>query len=410
MDLDLVLLKRKSCRQYLKDIVPRDLIEKLIFASSLAPVSCNLQLTQYVVVDSEEILNKLISEVSYKFAYAPSCIVVLQDIRFMGERYAGVMSAGMAVQNILLKATDLGLSTCSMAGFGGDDRIKKILNIPDHLKILLIISVGYPDDSVYSTNTQRLSTKERFSFDKYNGLNTINDSLDLDNQSIRDVVDYRRRISSVYMDRFRLNTYKESYYTQFYNYLDQNVLAGLNKGKLIDIISYDGVFLRDIFEHKINEKLDIYTSDYLSNNLDFFEKSFGFKTVKISDKNELITEDVFDVATLVFQLQFTPKVGDLLKSVRSKMNKSSIFVVSVIHEIWYKKIIIKIMNFYKTFFLREKMNVYENNRFYKIGPVKNYTPNKTVSLFETNGFKIKDKYIKKLDRGNLLGIYIFIKS
>jgi nitroreductase len=410
MDLDLALLKRRSCRQYIKNTVPRDLIEKLIYASSLAPVSCNLQLTQYVVVDDVDILNTLTNNVSYKFAYAPSCIVVLQDIRFLGERYSGIMSAGMAVENLLLKATDLGLATCSMAGFDGDNKIKKILNIPDHLKILLVISLGYCDDSVYTAQIQRLPTGQRFSFNNYEGLVTMNSSLNLDEHSIADVIDYRRRISPVYMDRFRLNSYRESYYVQFYDYLNEKVFIDYKKAKLIDLVSYDGVFIKEIFERDKKNRLDVYASDYLNNNLSFFEKQFGFKTVEISDKNKVITEEVFDIITFAFQLPFTPKIEDLLESVYSKMKDKSVFVVSVIHESWYKRLIIKMVNFYKVLFLRKKSNIYENNRFYKTGPVKYYTSKKIVKLFKENGLKIKSKYIKNLGKGNSLGIYIFIKS
>jgi nitroreductase len=157
MELTEIFNKRRSYRQYLEKPVSLELIDELIKASSFAPVSCNLQLTQYIVVTDKEILDRLGKDVSYKFKYAPCSIIVLQDSRFSIERYSGIMSAGMAVENILLKAVELGLGTCPMAGFKKDKIIKKILNIPGYMDIVLAISVGYSDPSFNMADMQRIS-------------------------------------------------------------------------------------------------------------------------------------------------------------------------------------------------------------------------------------------------------------
>src|SRR3989344_6232320 len=110
MNLDEVFKKRRSIRHYLDKPVPREIIHKLIEATQLAPNSCNMQLVRYIVIDHGELLRELRKKVSYKFAYSPCAILVVSDSRITVERKSAVMSAGMAVENLLLKAVDLGLS------------------------------------------------------------------------------------------------------------------------------------------------------------------------------------------------------------------------------------------------------------------------------------------------------------
>jgi nitroreductase len=56
-----------------------------------------------------------------------------------------VLSIGAAVENILLSAVSKGLATCWTSGFMfGEEKIKKILEIPEDVRLLTIIALGYP--------------------------------------------------------------------------------------------------------------------------------------------------------------------------------------------------------------------------------------------------------------------------
>src|SRR3989338_8968832 len=145
MELFDILKKRRSVRKYENKKVGRDLIAELIKAAQLSPVSCNLQLTQYVVVDDEDLLARLGKDVSYKFRYSPTTVVVLVDSRITVERSSAITTAGMAIENMILRAIELGLATCPMAGFGKDEVIRRVLGIPDHMDIVLLLAVGYQD-------------------------------------------------------------------------------------------------------------------------------------------------------------------------------------------------------------------------------------------------------------------------
>jgi nitroreductase len=64
-----------------------------------------------------------------------------------GERGSKYLrqQAGAALQNFLLKINEAGLGTCWVGHFY-DDKIKRLLNIPEHEEIEAIFPIGYPNE------------------------------------------------------------------------------------------------------------------------------------------------------------------------------------------------------------------------------------------------------------------------
>lgn len=375
MDFSTLLRKRRSHRHYLKTPVPRESLIKMVRAAQVAPVSCNLQLTQYVIVDDPEVLRSLTSSASYKFSYSPSIVLVLHDERFTRVRSSGIMSAGMAVENMLLKAEELGLGTCPMAGFDGDRAVRKILGIPKHLSLLLIISVGFPDLGPQRiSSVPRLPTDKVFSFNTYGPLSSLNDSPRLRNHSVSDIVDYRARIAPVYLDRFRLNSIGNAYYADAFLAFREMVGSRATRGgTLVDLLSYDGVFLKALIENRVGEIYSIIHSDYLEVVRTFFTDFFGTRGEAVSEKNSLdsVPSDSVDVATLVFKAEFTPALGALLEDSERFLKSGGILFVALYSESWHRRLFRQIKTLIRVHLLKGKVNLYEGNPFYKAGPFKN---------------------------------------
>ncbi|MEM2135986.1 MAG: nitroreductase family protein [Candidatus Freyarchaeota archaeon] len=56
-----------------------------------------------------------------------------------------ILSVGAAVENFLLSAVSKGLAACWTAGFMfAEEKIKKILEIPEDVRLISIIALGYP--------------------------------------------------------------------------------------------------------------------------------------------------------------------------------------------------------------------------------------------------------------------------
>ncbi len=82
------------------------------------------------------------------------------EIAREGKEYY-LFDAGLAMENILLAATDLGLATHPMTGFN-EAEIKKILKIPDDFRVIAATPLAYPLEGSYNqASKERLSQRER---------------------------------------------------------------------------------------------------------------------------------------------------------------------------------------------------------------------------------------------------------
>ena len=156
MELREVMQKRKSIRQYLTTPVEEEKVKAMIEAAILAPTWKNAQEIRYYVAVSEEkrqaVLDALVEGNRKKTQNAPVFLisaVILNRAGFQKDGSAdnelgngwGCYDLGLQNENLILKATDLGLSTLIM-GLREADRLREILNIPETETIVSVIAVG----------------------------------------------------------------------------------------------------------------------------------------------------------------------------------------------------------------------------------------------------------------------------
>lgn len=190
-----VITKRRSIRKFKKDPVPDEVIEQLLEAARLAPSGSNIQPWRFVVVTSDEVKKKMDEVTPYKFALkAPVLFVCCSDLSSFKTRPARVkelletgaftdvemddpnsgkydsnvgksisisgylaMNVAIAIEHIVLRATDLGLGTCWI-GRVDSDKTKKILGLGDDLQVTMLLPVGYPAQE--PSQRPRLSKEE----------------------------------------------------------------------------------------------------------------------------------------------------------------------------------------------------------------------------------------------------------
>jgi len=100
---------------------------------------------------------------------APAIIVACADPkkawkRNDGEEYWKV-DAAIAMQNLVLAATELGLGACWIAVFN-EKAVKKTLNIPKHIRVVAMTPLGYPDEDKGPV-TDRKTLNEIVHFEKW---------------------------------------------------------------------------------------------------------------------------------------------------------------------------------------------------------------------------------------------------
>jgi len=148
VDILNLLKSRRSVRIY-KDLpVPKDLLLQILEAGRWAPTGANLQPWHFIIVTAQE-TRKRIGEVA-KFFFIKSShverapvVLVLGFDKRKGKygRYDVTLAGG----NMITMATSIGLGTCWIGAFD-EQRVKEILHIPEHIEVIGLITLGYPEE------------------------------------------------------------------------------------------------------------------------------------------------------------------------------------------------------------------------------------------------------------------------
>jgi nitroreductase len=159
----LALLKgRRSIRRYRPDPVPDEMIEQLLEAGRWAPSASNRQPWTFIVIQDKDILQQVAQHAAYYFIRwahvrdAPLLIALCGDARHPIYRQFLHEDVGLAGSQIMLQAKALGLGTCWL---GGLDRkaIAGILRVPNHVEVIGLLSVGFPDEEPEPRSRKPLS-------------------------------------------------------------------------------------------------------------------------------------------------------------------------------------------------------------------------------------------------------------
>jgi len=159
MDLDKTLKKRTSIKNYSNKAVKDDKIIDAIEAASLAPSPGNLNILKFIIVENEEDIEKIAQACQQPFIKkAPVIIIVCSDSNSIEKMYDKRTKqyvrqhAGAAIENFLLKITDMKLASCWVGAFS-ESTIKHALKIPDEITIEAILPIAY--ESKEKTNKQK---------------------------------------------------------------------------------------------------------------------------------------------------------------------------------------------------------------------------------------------------------------
>ncbi len=181
MALQDLVKHRKSVRDFLDRPVEREKIMMCLEAARLAPSACNSQPWKFIVVDDEQLKNRL-CEAAFKGIYsinsfckmAPVIVVVVSEKSkflariggmFRGTKYY-LIDIGIAIEHFVLQAEDLGLGTCWIGWFN-ERAVKSILNIPQHKKTGILIALGYYDSEKVHPEHGREPIDKISSFNRY---------------------------------------------------------------------------------------------------------------------------------------------------------------------------------------------------------------------------------------------------
>ena len=162
MDVYEAVTMRRSIRRFKEIPISYEILEKCVNAGRLAPTAVNCQLWEYIIIDDERLLTKVLDTITslsgiprpeggWSSERRPKAyIVVLINTELESEIGAGRPNThydvGLAIENMVLVALEEGLGSCVMTGIDRD-RLRQLLNVAENYEIAILLSLGYADEN-----------------------------------------------------------------------------------------------------------------------------------------------------------------------------------------------------------------------------------------------------------------------
>jgi len=155
MDLLEAIKGRRSIRAFKNEEVSVEDVERLVDAARWAPSAGNIQPWEFIVVRKPEIKKALVeAALGQDFIKEASVVIIIcANENRSSERYGVrgkslycIQDTAAALQNIHLTAYSLGLGTCWIGAFN-EAEARRILKIPQGIRPVAIVPVGYPAET-----------------------------------------------------------------------------------------------------------------------------------------------------------------------------------------------------------------------------------------------------------------------
>lgn len=138
---------RRSVREYTDEPVSQEELDSLIEAARWAPSGLNNQPWRFMKVLNRSLITGMSALTRYRGVVEGSAalIAVFLEARDMYDRTKDLLSAGAAVENLLLAAHDSGLGACWLGEIlARREEVEALLEVSDDLELVAVIAVGKP--------------------------------------------------------------------------------------------------------------------------------------------------------------------------------------------------------------------------------------------------------------------------
>ena len=152
------IVERRSIRKYADKPVSEEQVRDLLLAASLAPSWTNSQPSRYYVAmgDARDKVADMLPEFNKNNVKNAPVLIVTTVVKgtsgygkdgsartHLGDGFTH-FDNGLRVENICLKAVEMGLGTLIM-GIYNEAEIREYFEIPDTQEIVCVLSVGHPE-------------------------------------------------------------------------------------------------------------------------------------------------------------------------------------------------------------------------------------------------------------------------
>ena len=173
-EFDDIIKKRKMIRLYIQDKpIPQQIVDKLITNAHRAPSAGHTQVQEFIIVQDPLIKKKLgEAALNQEQIYdAPLSIVVCANTSRSVNRYGkrgrefySIIDGAFASMLILLTAVNEGIGACFVGAFL-DEKVSEILELPEYVKPIGIIALGFPAED--PGKFKRIDISKLVHYEKY---------------------------------------------------------------------------------------------------------------------------------------------------------------------------------------------------------------------------------------------------
>lgn len=166
MDTLQLLKSRRSIRKYKDKEVEKEKILTCLEAARWAPSASNKQPWEFLIVQDKKTRKKLADIHPYaKFVEESPVVFVPLTNPEIHSKYH-MSDTALTIMHFMIQAHAEGLGTCwaGVINTEIEPKIKELLGIPDHLHVLALVALGYPDQK-RTSNRKELS--ELIHWEKY---------------------------------------------------------------------------------------------------------------------------------------------------------------------------------------------------------------------------------------------------
>jgi len=157
MTVSEAIRKRYSCRSYQDRPVEQKKLSQIFETARLAPSAKNEQDWRFVVVTDKEKKQQVAESTNRPEVFGKAGVIIAacsnSDYVMKCGQAIGPIDVAIALDHISLLAAELGLGTCWIGSFE-TEKVRKILEIPQDVAIIELMTLGYPADG------QRETTRE----------------------------------------------------------------------------------------------------------------------------------------------------------------------------------------------------------------------------------------------------------
>jgi nitroreductase len=150
MDYDKLITERFSVRKFEDKPLSEEDVNKILHAGHVAPTGCNKQPQRILVINSDEAIAKLQKCTKCHFNTRTAFLVCHNEeeswVRPFDGALASPVDASIVATHMMLEAHNIGVGSCWVMHFD-PMAMKENFCIPDNIKPLALLVMGYPADS-----------------------------------------------------------------------------------------------------------------------------------------------------------------------------------------------------------------------------------------------------------------------